>query len=854
MTQRPLPADTKVDLTNCDREPIHILGNVQGYGCLISTSADLMVNHVSSNCETLLGFDPEAAIGRRMPDLLPEQTVHDLRTKLQISASGSGVARLFGYDVLKTGTLFDISIHISGSSFVFEFEPKAEPRGRDDLSMVQPLIARVRRGETILEAAREAARGLKALSGFDRVMVYRFADDGSGEVIAETCSTGMEPYLGLRYPASDIPQQARALYLRSPLRLIADVNAPVAPILPAESASGEPLDLSLAVTRAVSLIHLEYLRNMGVAASMSVSIIKDGALWGLFACHHRSAHYIDYERRTAIELFAQFFSYELSGLIEARAHADEIAARELHDRLMVRLSSGGDLVDSFDTIAEELGQIVRSDGVAVYSGGKIRMRGATPTGEEFRGLARFLNTAPTGTVYATNNILARYPAAETFGDRAAGLLAVPISRTPRDYIIFFRKEIARSVRWAGNPEKPVEVGPNGIRLTPRKSFDAWNEVVRGTSEPWSDRERRAAEALRVSLIEIVLKLADEANLERQTAAEKQEVLIAELNHRVRNILNLIQGLVSQSKDGASDVASYTSVLDGRIQALARAHDQLTSTDWSACSLRDLIRLEADAYAGTPTGRVEITGDAPLLVPEAFSTLTLVVHELVTNSAKYGALSEPTGQVLIDLRIEEDGTLAIGWTERGGPPVQAPKRRGFGTTIIERTIPFELKGKIETRFKVSGFEADILVPARFVSAADEDTETDTAPAQADDAPVAQLSGNVLVLEDNMVIGLDASDILADAGAEDVRLAASAEEALRLLEEVEVTFAVLDVNLGGHTSLPVAEHLRSKGVPFVLATGYGDVASVLESYPEAPVVKKPFTAESLMREAARAMERD
>ena len=844
----------QTDLTNCDREPIHLLGNVQSYGCLISTSADLMVNHVSENCTDMLGIAPEDAVGQHLKELLPRETIHDLRSKLQISrSSGGGVSRMFGYDVKRDGALFDISIHASGSSFIFEFEAKASKADRDDLAMVPPLIARVGRQGNVVAAADEAAMALQMMTGFDRVMVYRFAPDGTGEVIAEHHEPGMVPFLGLRYPASDIPRQARELYKRNLLRLIADVNAPVSPIVPDRNPNGDPLDLSLATTRAVSPIHLEYLRNMGVGASMSVSILKDGELWGLFACHHREPLYVDFERRTAIELFAQFFSYELAAKIEAEIREEERDSRLLHDRLMVRLSEGGDLIDSFEVVADELAQIVASDGVAVFSEGRYTSRGSAPTFEEFKPLARFLNTAPTGKVFATDNLAAIYPGADVIADRVAGLVAVPISRTPRDYIVFFRHEVARSVKWAGDPTKPVEPGPNGIRLTPRKSFEAWTEIVRNTSASWSESELRAAEALRISLIEIVLKLTDEANTGRQVAAEKQELLIAELNHRVRNILNLIQGLVSQSKSSAASLETYTKVLDGRIQALARAHDQLTRQDWSPSNLRDLIGVEVNAFLNGQTDRLVVSGDVPLLAPEAFSTMALVIHELVTNSAKYGALTDRAGKVNINLDITDDGALMIKWRELGGPPVKAPKRRGFGSAIIDRTVPFELNGTVETRFKLAGFEADIMIPSRYVTAGTHEAEAAAAQAAAvaEAAEPVNLSGTALVLEDNMVIALDATDILKQIGAEKVRMASSVKSALEIIAKDEISFALLDINLGNQTSLEVAQRLAELGTPFVLATGYGEVEGMLGGYPDAPVVQKPFNSDSLTDGARRAL---
>lgn len=838
-------ADQDVDLTNCDREPIHLLGGVQSYGCLIATSSDFMINHVSANVEDLLGMDPEIAIGARLVDLLPGETIHDLRSKLQGLNAETTTARLFGYDVQDNGVLFDISVHVVGQKYVFEFEPKPETNNRDEMSLVQPLVARVRRTPDIAKACNQAAMAIQALSGFDRVMVYKFDEDGAGEVIAEKRRSHMEPFLGLRYPASDIPKQARALYLRSVLRLIADVDGPASPVLPPTDVHGAPLDLSLSVTRAVSPIHLEYLRNMGVAASLSVSIIKGGELWGLFACHHETPRHIDFETRTAIELFGQFFSYELVQKIDIEARFESSNKRQLHDNLMVQLSGGSDLINGFDTVAGELANLIANDGIAIYSDGRYAAVGSTPNGQEFQKLARFLNTAPAGQVFSTHHLSALYPDAEEFTEGVAGLMAVPISRTPRDYIVFFRREIAKSVRWAGNPNKPVEFGKNGARLTPRKSFEAWNEVVRNTSAKWSESEKHTGEALRISLIEIVLKLTDDANELKRKAADKQELLIAELNHRVRNILNLIQGLVSQSRHGATDVASYTKVLDGRIQALARAHDQLTRQEWSPTSMRTLINVEVNAFLTGQKDRLRVTGDAPMLAPEAFSTVALVIHELVTNSAKYGALTDHSGQVTIDLKIEEDGALSIKWRDVGGPPVKAPKRRGFGTTIIEKTIPYELSGKVEIRYLLAGFEADIMIPSKYI-AGEQEVQIPLVGERQERTETTQsrLDGDVLVVEDNMIIAMDASDILTANGATNVHMSSSVADALEAIDTHNIKFALLDVNLGDQTSLPVANILAERGIPFILATGYGDAADITANYPSTLVINKPFTAEALL----------
>ena len=844
----PKLVDQTIDLTNCDREPIHILGRVQSYGCLIAVSSDWIVAHASTNCHDILGHEAEALVGMPLSQLFPSSTRHDLRSKMQTLAYQDTSARIFAYPLFEDDRLFDVSVHQSDRYYVFEFEPRTDGGAlREDTLTVQALVGRLRRRKTLDKMLQEAAVGLKVLTGIDRVMVYRFEEDDSGTVIAEASEPNLESFLGLRYPASDIPKQARILYTRNLLRIIPDIDAETFPIHPAQSPTGQDLDLSLAVTRAVSTIHLEYLRNMGVGASMSVSILRKGKLWGLFACHHYSPFYVDFEKRTAIELFAQLVNYELAEH-EMGVELQEIdQARQLHDSLMSQLSSGANVVDAFELVADRIAEVIPFDGVAIYSNGHYRARGSTPTEEEFMGLARFLNTTPTSEVYITDSLAERYPNGDGFVERAAGLLALPISRTPRDYLVLFRRELRQSVKWAGNPQKPVEIGPHGARLTPRKSFEAWQEVVRGKSVPWRDSERRAADALRVTLLEVVLKLADETNAMRRRAQEQQELLIAELNHRVRNILNLIRGLVSQGRGDATTVDEYSAVLDARIQSLARAHDQLTDREWGWVSLKTLIRNETKAFLSDKSGRVHVEGDDVELSPPAFTTMALVVHELVTNSAKYGSLSDSSGSVHVDIRLAGDGAMTLGWTERNGPPVKAPKRRGFGTTIVENSIPFELNGTAEVHYRVTGLEAEFSVPTAHVRAsqADEKPEAEAPEVRASEV---KLEGTALVLEDNMIIAMDAHGILEELGARSVHIASRVSDGLRILDQHPIAFALIDVNLGDELSLAVAERCSEMGIPSLLATGYGASEDIVQKFPPMPILRKPYSDQDVRRAVA------
>ena len=830
----------RVDLTNCDREPIHILGAVQPFGFLLAVSSDWMVRHASRNAAEFLGSPVE--VGAPAEALLGEAASASVRRHIQRLRDADAVERIFAVPVGASQTRMDISVHRSGSSLVIECEPTIEEDEFDAASVVRATIGRLQRHRDVMTLSHEAARQVRALTGFDRVMVYRFDDDGAGEVIAEAARSDLERFLGLRYPASDIPQQARALYLRNWLRIICDINAKPSVVEPYSDADGRPLDLSHSKLRAVSPIHIEYLQNMGVGASMSVSILSHGKLWGLFACHHYSERRISYARRTAAELYGQMFSLLLeSQEREAAAHF-ELSARELHNRLMGAIASDSPPFEVLASFLDDFCEVISCDGVGVAVNGKYAMRGATPDEAQFTALLRFLNQTSPSQVYVSHELQERYDPGKAFVDRVAGLLAVPISRTPRDYLVFFRKEVARHVNWAGDPTKPVVAGPLGDRLTPRKSFELWRETVRGQCSHWTDVDRRIAESLRITMLEVVLRLTDAAERERKAAQDRQELLIAELNHRVRNILTLIRGLVGHSKAGAGTLDEFAKVLNDRIHALSRAHDQITKEHWGSAPLGPLFQTEVAAYLGERASRFEMEGPDVLIAPQAFATLALVTHEMVTNSAKYGALKDSHGKVRLTWNCDDMGRLVINWVERGGPPVQAPSRRGFGSTVIERSIPFDLQGEAEINYALAGVEARFVIPAVFVQSPAAGAEPSPAKKAAEGeegGDARPLSGKrALLVEDNLIIALDAEELLLRLGAAHVEVASCVRDALSIIERRPPDFALLDVNLIGETSFPIAEALKARDVPFAFATGYGDDLNTPAEFKDTPIVTKPY----------------
>ena len=836
-----LPPGQKIDLTNCEREPIHILGNIQAFGFLMTVTSDWLVARASANLQPFIGIAPDAALGQPLTALFSESAVHAIRNRVTLLRGLDSVERLFGLQLTPDSPRFDVAVHFSGGQVVIEAEP-AITEEMEASAMVRAMIARVGQADSFANFLREGARQVRALTGFDRVKVYRFDDQGSGEVVAESLRAGVDSFLGLHYPASDIPPQARKLYMRNIFRVIADVDGVPVPVAPALDAKGGVLDLSLSVLRAVSPIHIEYLKNMGVAASLSISIIADGKLWGLFACHHYSPRLPSFAYRTAAELFGQMFSLMLESRERRDAAEYETRARAATDRLMATVAQDNQLLSNAQWLGDMVFDTIPADGVGVYLDGITALTGLAPGRDAFAQIVAMLNDKAGSTVFATSSISALLPQAAAYADRAAGMLAIPLSRSPGDYVVLFRSEQLRSVRWAGDPEKPVEYGPNGARLTPRKSFEAWSELVKGQSVPFAPAELRVAETLRIGVLDVLMRLSDTASAERARAHERQELLIAELNHRVRNILALIRGLISQSRGKTDTLEGFIATLDDRIKALARAHDLITADRWGPARLMDLLETETGAYLGEKRQRVTLEGPNLLLQPSAFTSLAMVFHELTTNAAKYGALSD-NGSVAVRWQIGDGGELVIDWHEQGGPAVTAPSRRGFGSTIIEQSVPFDLGGQAEIAYRVTGLEARFVVPARHIAGTAKSGGESATPRAglSDSQPLA--GRRVLLVEDSMIIALDAEDALKEIGAQKVMVAADVARALKLLGRGDVDFALLDVNLGGENSMAVADALVAAKIPFAFATGYGEDTPLTARFSHAPVLKKPYSADQL-----------
>lgn len=826
------------DVPTCDNEAIHLLSRIQSFGFLLAVTSDWVTRQVSANLAAHLGVDAKDALGQALTDIIPRQAVHAIRGALQALASTNGMERLFDVD-LGQGARYDLAVHRSDELIVIEGQPY-DPLDRLDAALsTRAMVARLERSRTLLEICQEAARQVRALTGFDRVMIYRFDDDGAGEVIAERTQSMLEPFLGLHYPATDIPRQARELYLRNTLRIVADVNDPCAAIISRMNEHDAPLDLSLSTLRAVSPVHLAYLRNMGVAASLSISIVKQGELWGLIACHHGTPRRLSLGTRTAAELFGQVFSF----LIENRQRETELALERFNGerlaRLVASIATHGSVFDNLAIAAGDLRGMIDCDGLAIHVDGQLHAHGSIPGKDDLQAILTMLDEQALRTSFHTDRLHELVPYAANIG---AGLLAVPVSGLPRGYLMFFRNPRDHSITWAGDPRKAAIGTTEGLR--PRESFAAWNELVAGRAQPFDTHERRLAEQMRVSLLEIVSRLSETAERARRHTASRQDILVAELNHRMRNVFALISGVVALSREGANGIEAFVERLRGRIESLSRAHDQVTAEAGVAAWLHHLLRAEASAWLEPGNERVSLDGPSVFLTTHAFATIALVIHEMMTNAAKYGALSTGNGKIDIAWTIASSASLVIEWRESGGPAVQAPQRGGFGSTIIQRSIPFNLNGGALVEYAPAGVRASFRIPPAFFQAS-EHTEPLATPVIV--AACKTLQGEVMVLEDNLIIALDAEDILHELGASHVHSAASLADAFAVIETRTLTFALLDYALGDQTSLAVAARLQTLGIPFVFASGYGAELKLPPTMAHCRIVSKPYSLASFQNES-------
>ncbi|MDO9402649.1 MAG: GAF domain-containing protein [Polaromonas sp.] len=689
-----IPSD--VTLTNCDREPIHIPGHIQGLGALLAFDRQGVLTWCSANASEMLGVAlPVLGQALEPGHFGADPVIHEAIAGA-LAAPG-GEAQPDAFEVSIGSDVFDLIVHRAGQQTVAEFEKRSVDNDRLSTFALKAHrgMDRLRRQRSVQDLLEVAVEEVRQLTGFDRVMAYRFRHDDSGDVVAESCSAELEPFINRRYPAGDIPAQARRLYIINTLRLIADVESTPVPVLGAGAGAGldgerpDPLDMSHCVLRSVSPVHIEYLSNMGVKASMSVSIVINGRLWGMLACHHMQARQVPYAVRMACDVFGQILAANLQGVI-ARDHAQRIeAAAALRSRVIAQMLHADESLSVLTALNAELAEAFGAGAVVVAEDDKIGVHGDLPE-PAARSLIRWLGepgNLPQDGLFTTDSIAMSSALVASELVVWCGVLAMRFDGFSNSWLVLLRKEQVETIAWGGRPEKDYKVGPLGPRLTPRGSFDVWRETVRGKAVPWSAAD-----------LEIARQLQDE--LLRASAARNAQIsraksqLLAVLGHDLRDPLQSISMAATVLKRGDDQ-----GKLGQRIQSSSSRMQRLIAEVMDMSRLQgglglgfnfqtiDLCKLVDDVIEETrianPQAQFAKRLQPGLMASVDPDRVAQLLGNLLGNALQHGTAGEP---VLVQLN-EQDGRIELDVSNAGLeiPPARADtlfnpfKRESIGNT-------------------------------------------------------------------------------------------------------------------------------------------------------------------------------
>lgn len=582
-------------LANCDREPIQIPGAIQPHGVLLVVDeASWIVQQISANADELFGRPASELAHQQLEAVMGAHQAQHVRN----GASADSLDDVNPLSLTYGEQRMDCTLHRHDGLLMIEIEntvglsPACTQHTERALSRT---LRRLQGAKSLAELYEISVREIQALTGYDRVLIYRFEAEGHGQVIAEASSPGMDAYNGLFFPASDIPAQARELYRLNWLRIIPDARympVPLVPLLRPDTLL--PLDMTHSLLRSVSPVHCQYMKNMGVLSSMSISLLKDDRLWGLISCGNREPLRVPHALRSACQTIGHVMSMQINALeeidIARQRQQKELSLAALAQTM--RSSTEIDVLQALAETPERLMALTGACGVAVLVEQQTHVWGACPAVEDIRALYAWLKPQPSG-IFDSSHLSAGFPDAKKYQDIASGLLAFTLPKPVDNAVLWFRPEVKESVNWSGDPNKPMELSATatGSRLQPRKSFDLWKEQVEGKAHRWSRGDLFAATDLRRSALE--------TDLSRQVAREQEAVrardeLVAVVSHDLRSPMTIIVmqcGMMQRliNADGGPSSKRINAAIDTMQRATTRMTNLLED-------LLDTSKIEAGRYS------------------------------------------------------------------------------------------------------------------------------------------------------------------------------------------------------------------------------------------------------------------